>query len=43
MAAPLGSDPGDQRLGWAIAHLPTREVRDRTPDPECDERDREKK
>jgi hypothetical protein len=43
MAAPLGSDPANQRLGWAIAHLPAREVRDRAPDPEGEERARRKK
>jgi len=43
MAAPLGSDTTNQRLGWAVTHLPAREVRDRTPDPECEERDRRKK
>jgi hypothetical protein len=42
MAAPLGSDPVNERLGWAVAHLPTKEPagRDRQPTHDGDDRRR---
>lgn len=43
MAAPLGSDPTNERLGWAVAHLPSRAARDRAPEPEGDDRGRREK
>ncbi|MDQ7907092.1 hypothetical protein RB614_21500 [Phytohabitans sp. ZYX-F-186] len=43
MAAPLGIDPTDHRLGWTVTHLPARSARDRAPEPEGDDRCRREK
>jgi hypothetical protein len=40
MAAPLGSDPTNERLGWAVAHLPAKDPagRDRATTQEGEDR-----
>ena len=43
MAAPLGGEPGNQRMGWAVAHLPSRTARERAREPECESRRPEKR
>jgi hypothetical protein len=43
MPAPLGSDPTNGRLGWAVAHLPSRATRDRAAEPEAEGDDRSRR